>query len=148
MFINFWVKGEVYSLEALQMCANEIVNTDTLKRKAAADVIETQQTIDKLNSGKFTFGSMLKNEAEKKQSAIEKTALKAQLQLDVINYDIIKKMLIIYCALIAIPQFKKKSTQRYIIAMGSMCDAEVHNANSISDCWHSFKQLIDSHRIK
>ena len=65
MFINFWVKGEVYSLEALQMCANEIVNTDTLKRKAAADVIETQQTIDKLNSGKFTFGSMLKNEAEK-----------------------------------------------------------------------------------
>jgi hypothetical protein len=29
-----------------------------------------------------------------------------------------------------------------------MCDAEQHNAVGLSDTWLSFKQLIDTHRIK
>lgn len=64
------------------------------------------------------------------------------------NYDVIRKILVVYTSTIAVPSFKKKSTQRYILAMGAMCDAEVHNAHSVSDCWNSFKQLIDTHRIK
>jgi hypothetical protein len=81
----------------------------------------------------------MKNNGEKKQSAIEKAAQKLELEGDVINFDVIKKILIVYTALVAIPTYKKKSTKRYIIAMGQMCEAEVHNANSVSDCWHSFK---------
>jgi len=53
---------------------------------------------------------MLKSETDKKQSAIEKGLLVTQLELDVVNYDIIRKLLIIYTALVAVPSFKKKST--------------------------------------
>jgi len=53
---------------------------------------------------------MLKSETDKKQSAIEKGLLVTQLELDVVNYDIIRKLLIIYTALVAVPLFKKKST--------------------------------------
>ena len=64
---------------------------------------------------------MLKNSADKKASAILKAQVKSELEEDVINYDVIKKILVIYIDVIAILQWKKKSTQRYIIAMGQMC---------------------------
>jgi len=148
MHINNWVKGEVYCLEALVECANGISNCDNEKKRAIADIASLKDDIAKLNGGRFTFGGLLKDEAGKKQSAIEKGLLVAQLELDVQNYDILKKILVVYTALVAVATFKKKSTQRYIQAMGKMCDSEVHNANAVSDCWHSFKQLIDTHRIK
>lgn len=68
--------------------------------------------------------------------------------MDVINYDTIKKILTIYLATVAIPQFQKNAKQRYVIAMGNMCMSEVHNANTITDCWDAFKHLIDSYGIK
>jgi hypothetical protein len=34
------------------------------------------------------------------------------------------------------------------MAMGKMCVSEVKNSNTVADCWHSFKQLIDSYNIK
>ncbi len=60
----------------------------------------------------------------------------------------IKKILTVYVANIAIPMYKKKATVKYIKAMGQMCDAEQHNSVGLSDTWLSFKQLIDTHRIK
>ncbi len=68
-------------------------------------IADTQATIDKLNSGKFTFGAMLKSDTEKKQSVVEKGLLKVELEQDVINFDVIKKILIIYLAAVAIPTY-------------------------------------------
>ena len=70
MHINNWVKGEVYSLDALVQCANEVQNTETLKKKTIADIADLKMTIEKLNGGKFTFGGLLKSDTDKKQSAI------------------------------------------------------------------------------
>jgi len=53
---------------------------------------------------------LLKSEIDKKQSAVEKGLLVVQLELDVVNYDILRKLLIIYVALVVVPSFKKKST--------------------------------------
>lgn len=39
---------------------------------------------------------MFKDETGKKQQAIEKGLIKAELEMDVVNIDIIKKILIIY----------------------------------------------------
>ena len=33
-------------------------------------IADTQATIDRLNSGKFTFGGMLKSDQEKKESVV------------------------------------------------------------------------------
>ena len=61
------------------------------------------------------FGGMLKNEKEKKESVITKQALIAELQVDVGNYDVIKRILIIYLALVAIPSYQKQAKERYIM---------------------------------
>jgi hypothetical protein len=64
---------------------------------------DTEETINRLQSGKFTFGGMLKSDKEKKESIILKENLITELKADVINYDVIKKILVIYLALVAIP---------------------------------------------
>lgn len=48
---------------------------------------------------------MFKNESGKKQTAIEQTNLKIQLEADAVNYTTIRKFLIIYLATVAIPEF-------------------------------------------
>jgi len=55
-----WVKGEVWSLEALIAAKEKTDYMDTLKDKTIKSIADTQDTINKLNAGKFTFGSMLK----------------------------------------------------------------------------------------
>ena len=100
-------------------------------------------SITKLNSGKFTFGGMLKSDTSKKESAIQKATLKAELEKDLINYDIIKKYLIIYVATIAIPDFKRQRVEAYIRSMGRMTQDEVLNANNTLDCWSSFGTKIE-----
>jgi len=146
--ISNWVKGEQYSLDALIQCVEEMYSIDQQKAKAIAMIADTKETINKLNSGKFTFGSMLKNDSEKKQQVVEKGLMIQELEQDVINFDTIKKILIIYLAQIAIPTYQKQSKERYIMAMGRMCISEVKNSNTVADCWHSFKQLIDTYNIK
>lgn len=77
-----------------------------------------------------------------------KEQLIESLSEDVANYDIIRKILLNYLATVAIPSYQKQAKERYIKQMGLMCRSEVHNAASISHCWNSFKQLIDSFNIK
>jgi len=60
-----------------------------------------------LQAGKFTFGAMFKDDSAKKQSIVEKGILKSELEVDVVNYDVIKKILIIYLATVAIPTFQR-----------------------------------------
>jgi hypothetical protein len=43
---------------------------ENLKQKTIKEIADVQDTINKLNAGKFTFGSILKNEAEKKEQAL------------------------------------------------------------------------------
>lgn len=70
IYISHWVKGEVYSLESLTQCVNEMLNMDNLKKKAEHGIAEITQSIDKLNGGQFTLGSMMKSNAEKKVLAV------------------------------------------------------------------------------
>ena len=99
--------------------------------QATKDAREVQNTIDRLNQGKFTFGGMFQNDNEKKQSAISKRLLKEQLDRDIVNYDTIKKFLIIYLWTVAIPNFKKSRTENYVRAMSLMTNTEVRNSNAI-----------------
>lgn len=109
---------------------------------------DTEETIARMAAGKFTFTGMLKNEKEKKEAIIVKEEIIAQLKIDVSNFDIIRRMLIIYLATVAVPQYKKQAKERYIKQMGLMCRSEVANAASLTNCWGSFKSLIDSFNIK
>ena len=106
------------------------------------------ETINKLNAGKFTFGSMFKGESGKKEEAMKKETVRAELQKDVQLYDILKKYLTIYLATVAIPNYKTQRIQAYVRAMGRMADAEVRNAENTYDCWNNFQKTIISYNIK
>lgn len=99
------MKGEVYSLDALQSAVSEVLDIPNQKRNAQNMIRDTEETIARMAAGKFTFTGMLKNEKEKKEAIIVKEELIAQLKIDVSNFDIIRRMLIIYLATVAVPQY-------------------------------------------
>ena len=63
---------------------------------------------------------MLKSESGKKESAVQKATVKAELEKDLVNFDIIKKYLTIYLATVAIPDFKRQRVEAYIRSMSRM----------------------------
>lgn len=63
---------------------------------------------------------MLKSDAGKKESAVQKATVKAELEKDLVNFDIIKKYLTIYLATVAIPDFKRQRVEAYIRSMSRM----------------------------
>lgn len=146
--ISHWVKGETWCLEALIEAVGEKDKLDTKKKNALSEIATLTDTINKLNANKFTFGSMFKNEAGKKEAAMQKESVKAQLEKDVKLYDVLKKYLTIYLATVAIPNFKKQRIEAYVRAMGRMADAEVRNAENNYDCWNNFQKTIVSYNIK
>lgn len=148
MHINHWVKGEVWCLEALNEAVAQKNAVDQRKRDAEKEVVSLTETINKLNANKFTLGSMFKSEAGKKEDAISKETVRAELQKDVKLFDILKKYLTIYLATVAIPAYKKQRIEAYVRAMGRMADAEVRNAENTYDCWNNFQKTILSYNIK
>ena len=91
---------------------------------------------------------MLKSDSSKKESAVQKATLKAELEKDLINYDVIKKFLTIYLATVAIPNFKRQRVEAYIRAMTRMTGDEILNANNTLDCWSTFGQKIEQFNLK
>ena len=68
--IAMWVKGESWCLEALNEAVNEKNKCDTRKKNCEAEIVSLTETINKLNEGKFTFGTMFKGDAGKKEDAV------------------------------------------------------------------------------
>lgn len=87
------------------MAYDEMIDIPNQKARAIAQIKDTEDTINKLQSGKFTFGGMLKSDKEKKESVITKEALIVELKADVENYDVIRRILINYLATVAIPSY-------------------------------------------
>ena len=146
--INYWVKGEVLGLDSLIAAINYKDSIDGLKKSAQAQITDLTDSINKLNAGKFTFGGMLKSESQKKEAAVQKATVKAELEKALINYDVIKKYLTIYLCTIAIPDFKRQRVEAYMRSMSRMTKDEILNANYTLDCWSSFGQKIDQYNIK
>lgn len=103
--ISNWIKQEQYTLDALIGCIAYMQGIESQKAKTIRDIKDIEDTISKLNSGKFTFGSIFKDDSGKKQQAVEKGQVKVEMEMDVVNYDVIKKILTIYMATVAIPDF-------------------------------------------
>lgn len=143
-----WVKGEAWCLEALVEAVNDKNKCDTRKKATEAEIVSLTETINKLNAGKFTFGTMFKGDAGKKEDAVQKETVRSELMKDVQLYDVLKKYLTIYLATVAIPNYKKQRTEAYVRAMGRMADGEVRNAENTYGCWNQFQKTILSYNIK
>ena len=74
-----WVRGEVLCLEALNEAVAQKDQCEERKRNAEKEIVSLTETINKLNANKFTFGSMFKSEAGKKEEAIAKETVRSEL---------------------------------------------------------------------
>lgn len=135
------------SLEALIGAISYKDHIKGLQQKALHDISSLNESIAKLNAGKFTFGGLLKSGNEKKASAVTKAAEVIELEKDVKNYDVIKRYLTIYLATIALPAFKKARVEAYVRAMGCMTFEEIKNSESIMMCFMKFQDVIMDYNI-
>jgi hypothetical protein len=101
-----WVKSELMELHSLIEAISRKEGVEAARTKALAKIRDRKETIDKMNTGKFTFKGLFKNNSEKATSVQQMLTQIEQLERDVKNYEVIRNFLIIYLAEVAIPAFK------------------------------------------
>ena len=69
----------MWCLEALQEAVDIKNKCDEKKRACEKEIVSLTENINKLNAGKFTFGSMFKGESGKKEEAMKKETVRAEL---------------------------------------------------------------------
>ena len=104
--IRNWIKSEMMALESLMEAISEKEACSARKQNAIKQLANDRELITKMGAGKFTIKAMFKSKSGKvKQQAIILEKI-AQRERDIENWDIIKRVLIIYLADIAIPEFR------------------------------------------
>jgi hypothetical protein len=126
--IRNWIKGEMMNLDSLMAAIGEKESCDVRKQMAIKKLASDRELNLKLNQGKFHIKSVFKSKSSKSKQQQSILEAIAQRERDIENWDAIKRFLIIYLAEIAIPEFNKKKTQKYISAMQLFSLDELANA--------------------
>ena len=63
-----WVKSELMELSALIEAISRKEGVEAARSKAITKIRDRKETIDKMNTGKFTFKGLFKNNSEKANS--------------------------------------------------------------------------------
>ena len=63
--IRNWIKGELMELNALLECISRKEGVEATKSKAITKVKDNKETVDKMNTGKFTFKGLFKSQSGK-----------------------------------------------------------------------------------
>lgn len=98
--------------------------------------------VEKLSQGKFTVKGLFKTNSEKAHYQAKLLDRISQSERDINNWETIRKIVIIYLVEIAIPDFKKGKTQKYIKAIQGFSKDELNNAKKHQNCWSDFCDLM------
>lgn len=139
-----WIKGEILSLEAIVETIESTEKILEKKKKAQGTIKDKNEAVEKLQKGKFSFGSMLKSSEGKAQQIQEMQKSMADLERDIVNYDLIYNILTVYMATIQLPAYNKNRCSNYMTAMKVFSDGIVGNALAQQDTWKQFKNLVIS----
>jgi hypothetical protein len=126
--IRNWIKGEMLNLESLLEAIGEKESCDNRKQMAIRKLAEERELVEKLGQNKFTLKTMFKTKSgklKKQATILEKIA---QRERDIENWDVIKRMLIVYLAEQAIPEYRQRKMRAYVEAMQGFSKAELVNA--------------------
>jgi hypothetical protein len=126
--IRNWIKGEMLNLESLLEAIGEKESCDNRKQMAIRKLAEERELVEKLVQNKFTLKTMFKTKSgklKKQATILEKIA---QRERDIENWDVIKRMLIVYLAEQAIPEYRQRKMRAYVEAMQGFSKAELVNA--------------------
>lgn len=134
-------------LGALMEAISRKEGIEAQKARAISKVKDQKETVDKLNTGKFTVKGMFKTKEGKASQTQEILNNISQGEKDITNYEIIKNYLIIYLAEIAVPAFKHQKMANYIKAMQMFCGQEISNSQMQQECWSRFLHSINAIQI-
>jgi hypothetical protein len=63
--VRNWIKGEVYDLQCVLECIARKEGVESTKAKAISKVKDSKDTVEKMNTGKFTFKGMFMSNSSK-----------------------------------------------------------------------------------
>jgi hypothetical protein len=63
--VRNWIKGEIMELQCILECIGRKEGVENTKAKAITKVKDNKDTVDKLNTGKFTFKGMFMSNSSK-----------------------------------------------------------------------------------
>jgi hypothetical protein len=141
-YIYNWIKGELYDLNCVLECIARKEGIESTKSKAISKVKDNKDTVEKMNTGKFTFKGMFMSNTSKASETQNILQNISQTERDIQNYEVIKNYLIIYLAEIAIPAFKHQKAGNYLRAMAGFCGQEISNSRLQGDTWNEFEQSV------
>ncbi|TNV81241.1 hypothetical protein FGO68_gene10278 [Halteria grandinella] len=142
IYMRNWVKQQIFELQALMQAITCQINVEKQRQNTIAKIQKKKETIEKLNTGKFTFKGLFKNAGEKANEIQLMLSQITQLEQDVYNYQFIRAHLIVYLSLIAIPWFKERKSGTYVSSMRNFCRQEVKNNQASLKCWGDFLTVI------
>lgn len=65
--VRNWIKGEIMELLALLECVSRKEGVEAAKSKAISKVRDNKDTVDKMNTGKFTLKGLFRSQSGKAQ---------------------------------------------------------------------------------
>uniref|UniRef100_A0A7S3N0E8 Uncharacterized protein n=1 Tax=Strombidium inclinatum TaxID=197538 RepID=A0A7S3N0E8_9SPIT len=136
------------ALESLMEAISEKEACDVRKSSTIKSLNSDRELTQKLSTGKFTMKAMFKSKSSKarqQQAILERIA---QREKDIVNWDVVKKYLIIYLAEVAIPEFRQRKVNKYVMAMQNFSMEELENAKKHQMCWGDFFQLTQQYLPK
>lgn len=118
-----------------------------MKNRTITRVREEKDTANKLSQGQFTLKGIFKSQSGKASESQKILQNIAQMEKDIINYDIIKNFLTIYLAEIAIPYFKNHKMKVYLNAITQFSVEEIANSQRHMGTWSEFMEVLKTIRL-
>lgn len=116
------------SLDAMVETCENIEKVLEKKKKAQGAIKDKNETVESLQKGKFTFGSVFKNAKGKADSIKEMQREVTDLETDVANFDIMYNLLLKYMATVKLRSYNKNRCRNYMQAMKIFSDSISGNA--------------------
>lgn len=85
--LRFWIKEEIYDLQAILEAIDCKENLDKLLVKTRSKKKQCEKNLDTLNTGKKTLTNFWKSQGSKANEITRLTATIAQCDADIINYE-------------------------------------------------------------
>ena len=123
------------NLEALISAIGEKEACTHRKHHAIKKLAQDRELLTKLNQGKFSIKTVLKNKDQKAQKQMNLISDIEQREKDIDNWDKLKKIMTIYLAEIAIPKFRRDKRNMYIFTMQDFLKGDFINAQAQISCW-------------
>lgn len=109
----YWVKGEIYDIQALNDCFKGRDRLLNKKLKLESKKKSDQVTLDKLNQGKKTLKTLFKGESGKQVTMTNLSNAVATAERDIEVYEKILSMIEEHIATHVIPMFKEQKEKFY-----------------------------------